>query len=232
MTVISREELRTIKVALTDDRPYVDRISFALTVQLFEMRSSLREQALVIDELDVLEGLRPRLHTKAAEQFKHVPLYPLWHKHFSAPRHAMRNIGDRWNICGTNQKALDAMVRTVAADYGADPDVWQRVLPHRFMLDGYTDRATHQRLTGDWIIFGKHDGANYYLDLATHEEGTQPERLLEKLRAGSAPSFRSYSTEHRRRRVMMRSSPAGIAQKAARPTSGHSTGAFMSTRPS
>jgi hypothetical protein len=32
MTVISREELRTIKVALTDDRPYVDRISFALAV--------------------------------------------------------------------------------------------------------------------------------------------------------------------------------------------------------
>ena len=51
MTVISREELRAIKVALTDDCPYVDRISFALVVRLFEMRSSLREQALVIDEL-------------------------------------------------------------------------------------------------------------------------------------------------------------------------------------
>jgi hypothetical protein len=86
MTVISREELRAIKVALTDDRPYVDRISFALAVRLFEMRSSLREQALVIDELDVLEGLRPRLHTKAAEQFKHVPLHPLWHKHLAVMR--------------------------------------------------------------------------------------------------------------------------------------------------
>ena len=51
MTVISLEELRAIKVALTDDCPYVDRISFALVVRLFEMRSSLREQALVIDEL-------------------------------------------------------------------------------------------------------------------------------------------------------------------------------------
>jgi len=52
MTVISLEELRAIKVALTDDCPYVDRISFALVVRLFEMRSSLREQALVIDELE------------------------------------------------------------------------------------------------------------------------------------------------------------------------------------
>jgi hypothetical protein len=88
----SREELQAIKVVLTDGRPYVDRISFAFVVRLFEMRSGLREQALVIDELDVLEGLRPRLQTKAAEQFKHAPLHPLWHKHFSAPRHAMRNL--------------------------------------------------------------------------------------------------------------------------------------------
>jgi hypothetical protein len=184
----SQEELQAIKVGLTDGRPYVDRISFALAVRLFEMRSDLREQALVIDELDVLEGLRPPLQTKAAKQFKHA-LYPLWHKHFSAPRHAKRNIGNRWNIRGTNQKALDAMISRVAAKYGADPEVWQRMFAHRFVLDGYADRATNQRLTGDWIIFGKHDGANYYLDLATHEEGRQPERLLEKLRAGSAADF-------------------------------------------
>jgi hypothetical protein len=186
----SREELHAIKVVVTDSRPYADRISFAFAVRLFEMRSGLREQALVIDELDALEGLRPPLQTKPAEQFKHPPLHPLWHKHFSAPRHANRNIGIRWNIRGKKQKALDAMLSDVAAEYGADPDLWQRVLLYRFVLDGYADRAAHQRLTGDWIIFGKHDGANYYLDLATHEEGrTQPERLLEKLRAGSAAEF-------------------------------------------
>jgi uncharacterized protein (DUF2267 family) len=185
----SREEIQAIKVALTDGRPYVDRISFAFAVRLFEMRSGLREQALVIDELDVLEGLRPRLPTKAAKQFKHAPLHPLWHKHFSAPRHTMRNVGNQWNISGTNQKALDAMIRRVAAEFGADPDVWQRVLAYHFVLDGYADRAANQRLTGDWIIFGKHDGANYYLDLAMHEEGTRPDRLLEKLRAGSAAEF-------------------------------------------
>jgi len=46
MTVISREDLRAIKVALTDDRPYVDRISFALAVRLFEMRAAFGSRRL------------------------------------------------------------------------------------------------------------------------------------------------------------------------------------------
>lgn len=185
----SREEVHAIKAWLTDDRLYADRISFAFVARLLEMRSGLREQTIVIDELDVLEGLRPRSKTKAAEQFRYPPLHAFWHKHYSAPRHILRNIGIRWNIYGKKQKALDAMLSDVAAEYGADPDAWQRVLAHRFVLNAYADRAGDQHLTGDWIIFGKHEGANYYLDLATHEEGNEPERLLEKLRAGSAAEF-------------------------------------------
>jgi hypothetical protein len=180
----SREELHAIKVMLTDGRPYADRVSLAFAVRLFEMRRGLREQGLVIDELDVLEGLRPHSRTKAAEKFRHPPLHSFWHKHFSAPRHVIPNIGIRWNISGKKQKALDAMMSAVATEHGTDPDVWPRMLVHRFVLDGYADRAANQRLTGDWIIFGKHDGKNYYLDLATLEEGRQPERLLEKLHAG------------------------------------------------
>jgi hypothetical protein len=81
------------------------------------------------------------------------------------------------------------MVSDVAAECGIDPKVWQRVLAHRFVFDAFAHRAAHQHLTGDWIIFGKHDGANYYLDIATHEESKQPERLFEKLRTGSAAEF-------------------------------------------
>lgn len=42
---------------------------------------------------------------------------------------------------------------------------------------------------GDWIIFAKHKGKNYYFDLATHQEGREPKRLISKLRAGSACEF-------------------------------------------
>jgi hypothetical protein len=65
-------------------------------------------------------------------------------------------------------------------------------LVHRLYVDGFEERAA-QRLTGDWIIFAKHDGQNYYLDLATHEEAqgqANSERLMQKLRDGSRAEFR------------------------------------------
>lgn len=34
----------------------------------------------------------------------------------------------------------------------------------------FAQRSREQRLTGDWIIFAKHQGQNYYLDLASHQE--------------------------------------------------------------
>lgn len=44
-------------------------------------------------------------------------------------------------------------------------------------------------MTGDWIVFGKQQGKNYYLDLATHAEPEEPARLYEKLRGGSEAEF-------------------------------------------
>jgi hypothetical protein len=35
----------------------------------------------------------------------------------------------------------------------------------------YIRRSENQALTGEWIIFAKHQGENYYLTLGTHDEG-------------------------------------------------------------
>ena len=183
------KELHGIKAAITDGRPYADRISLPFAVRLFEMMNDLREQYIVLDELDCLEGLRLQRQTKPAEQFHYPPLRPLWHKHYSAPRHLVPNVGARWNLMGKRHDALDAAIREVARKHGSDPNVWPRVFLHRLVLGGYSERAARTRLTGDWIIFGKHEGLNYYLDLATHEEGKEPERLFEKLRTGNAAEF-------------------------------------------
>jgi hypothetical protein len=46
-------------------------------------------------------------------------------------------------------------------------------------------------MTGDWIIFAKHEGQNFYLGLATHEEAMPQvaDQLYDKLRGGSAWEF-------------------------------------------
>lgn len=185
------EQLELVKREVTGGAPYASRLSFAFVTRLAKHRDDM---PAVLEEIDALEGLRPASRpTKEVEQFKHPPLFPLWHKHFFASRHVLRNTGDRWGISrGQGNRDLDALLTEIATKYGDDPSTWQGKLAERFTVDGLFDRADAGRLTGDWIIFGKHGGKNYYLDLAIHEEGrglANAERLMHKLQAGSQAEF-------------------------------------------
>jgi hypothetical protein len=182
------EERTAIKCAVTQERPYAERISLAFAVRLFEVRTKLREDHFILDEIDHLEGLRPSSRTKEDEQFRYPPLRPFRHKHFSAPRHLLRNIGIQWGLTGQGNRALNLMLNDVARTCGNDPDLWPKMVTHKLFFDGLPKR-TARGLTGDWIIFAKHAGKNYYLDLATHEEGRNPQRLYQKLRSGGFAEF-------------------------------------------
>ena len=59
----------------------------------------------------------------------------------------------------------------------------------RIWIGGCENRTAARKLTGDWIIFAKQDGKNYYLDVATHEEGSDPDTLYRKLQDGSQAEF-------------------------------------------
>lgn len=185
---LDREEVDAIKRAVMRDHPCWRRISFGFCVRLAILQNISRDQHYVLDEIDYLEGLRSCFHTKEATQFYHPPLFPFWHKHWSALRHLLKNIGVRWSLDRQGNDDLDKMIRDVARAHGADPDRWPGALAHRLWIGGYEDRV-RQGLTGDWLIFARHDGQNYYLDLATHEEGRDPNRLYEKLRSGSSAEF-------------------------------------------
>lgn len=181
------DQIRSIKRALTNDRPYADRISLGFALRLFAVKAELKEDVSVLDEIDCLEGLRAQSKTKQEEQFRYHPLHPFWHKHYSAPRHISKNISIRWKLNKDGNRDLLLMLRDVARAHGEEPDRWQAAVAYRIVFDGYKDRV--RWLTGDWIIFGKHAGQNYYLDLAAHEEGADSKWLYEKLRHGSAAEF-------------------------------------------
>lgn len=202
------EQLGRFKAEATRGRPYANRISFALAVEIARQYAERQDYFAVLDALDFLEGLREASPIVAGTQFKHRPLYPLWHAHYSSARHTARNLTPRWGLHGNDKgnKDLDRLFQEVAAEYGEEPDVWPKVLAHRLTWGGFEDRlrkgaeATRREclpgekrgrgLTGDWIIYGKHEGQNYYLGLATHAEGSdEPERLLERLRLACAAEF-------------------------------------------
>ncbi|HET6378755.1 MAG TPA: hypothetical protein VFG05_10705 [Methylocella sp.] len=183
------DEIKKIKRAICDGRPYTDRMSFAMACRLMDLKNNRsREYESVLREIRFLEGIAPSSVTKAASQFKRPPLHPFWHKHFYAPRHFLANLGARWGFQRGGNKDLMKLIEDVALRHCHGPEELQSVLPHHLVMDGWKDRASFG-LTGDWIIFAKHDGKNYYLDLASHKEGDQPDALMTKLRSGCAAEF-------------------------------------------
>lgn len=184
----SSSEMISIKKFVTNGRPYGERISLALALRLLTIASA--DRLYVLDEIDVLENIRRVSRTKPEEKFRHAPLDLFYHKHFSSLRHILWNIGTPWGLRYRGNQRLTDLIREVASEFGQRPDVWPHVLSYKVAVGGYAEQA-RQGLTGDWIIYGKYDGKNYYLDLATHWEGeeSRAQNLAEKLRLGSEAEF-------------------------------------------
>lgn len=187
---LSKEHLSKIKIEAARGKPYADRISIALAFRLLPIEQSRLDIFSVLDEIDYLEGITSFSRTKKESQFKNPPLFPFWHKHFFSAQHILKNIGVRWDMSHGGNKDLEVMISDVAKNYGDQPDVWINHLAHTLVIEGYEERA-ERGLTGDWLIFAKCDGLNYYLDLATHEEGKADvsHKLYEKLKNGCNAEF-------------------------------------------
>lgn len=185
------DQLHEFKRQVTWNRPYADRISLGFALQMVQAWTTLRESHHILDVIDELEGARPRLVLRSEAQFRHSPLHPFWHVHWTAPRHMLRNIGIHWNLTGKGKRdSLTPMLQEVAKSHGHDPERWPGIVAYRLAIDGYKKRAA-RGLTGDWIIYGKHEGRNYYVALATHNEGEGENavKLSRKLKDGSAVEF-------------------------------------------
>jgi hypothetical protein len=179
-----------LKAEAAREKPYSERISIALACRLLNSSDSRFNPFSVLDEIDYLEGITKASRTKSEAQFKKSPLFPFWHKHFFSAQHLIKNVGIRWNMPNGGNRDLDKMINDVVAKYGENPTAWPGYLAHQLVVGGFTDRA-ERGLTGDWLIYAKYENRNYYLDLATHEEGVadQANTLFKKLKNGCQSEF-------------------------------------------
>lgn len=150
------------------------RISLLFLLSLFGAYKAGRiDPFQVAREIETLEkgettGLKPPI------QNRHPPLRGLWHKHYMQPgmaslamniQHGLKQYGIPYlaqkvqeaKESGENRYFTLQDVAPMAND--AVHGNWQRL-------------REAERLTGEWIVFGKHEGLNYYLTLATHDKTT------------------------------------------------------------
>jgi hypothetical protein len=106
---------------------------------------------------------------KPATQFRKLPLKGLWHKHIFSARFVAQNIS-----LGLGRDALRKIVTEVIGTDGS-PFTLEKIveLKNRVLDEGFEKRATANKLTGEWIVYLRHQAKNYYLCSCTHDAGDQ-----------------------------------------------------------
>ena len=144
---------------------------FVLNLMLLEQTSGI-DPFQIIEEIRTLEGGRASLQTKAESQFKGKHLKGLWHKHFmpAMPSVMAHNIMNHLGKNGT-RKIVEEVLNPEKS-----PVVTKEMLDeltHRIVIGSMEERASQQKLTGEWIVFAKENGANYYLGIWSHNAGDE-----------------------------------------------------------
>jgi hypothetical protein len=168
------EEIETLvrMVGLDDIAPRRHSALFALSI-FGEFKVGRLNPFRLGQEIKALEsgeanGLKPPI------QSRHLPLKGLWHKHYMQPslRSAALNVQHglkEFGIPFFQQKIREAEaaeeLRFVSPEH-VKPIVTD-------LVEGNWKRLqAADKITGEWIVFAKYNGENYYLALATHDKST------------------------------------------------------------
>lgn len=124
--------------------------------------------------IKVLEGLAKFDGTPPAEQFKHPPLSGLYKKHFSSPRFLVKNLLN-FQRSKEGKKHFEKAWKDASAlsDSGVINEQFIAYLTHQMTIPPIQIKSTSNAMTGEWVVFHKHEGVNFYLTLASHGESNE-----------------------------------------------------------
>lgn len=151
------------------------RYSMLLVLGLFGgAQSGMLNPAKVVHEICALEGIGPPSKLKSPVQNKHPPLKGLWHKHYleDGPRAMALNI-----LKGLKRYSIPVFQQRIEEAKAAGEERYVSVedieaIATDAVHGNWMRLAAAEALTGEWIVYARHEGQNYYLALATHDGST------------------------------------------------------------
>lgn len=187
------EKIRELAIFFELETLIPGRYTSLLVVNLYLLdKANGIDPALVINEIKSLEGLAPSQRTKPATEFKRPLLRGLWHKHFlpTLPSAFAHNI---LNHLGKN--GLSSLVEDVFDPVKSSVVTREMIeeLAHRVVEESIVNRGAAEKLTGEWIIFAKENGINYYLCISRHSSGDDNIANHVKLCAHEFPFLSKYA---------------------------------------
>lgn len=150
------------------------RYSLLLLLGLFGgAQSGKQNPAKIVREIEVLEGLRGASNLKSETQFERVPLKGLWHKHYlqDGLSSMARNLRK-----GLHRNGLPWLEHQLAAAEASGEERFLSAedcgrIAHDAVVSNWERLIQDSALTGEWLIYAKHQGKNYYLCLGEHTAG-------------------------------------------------------------
>ena len=156
------------------------RVSQFLLIQLTSISKHRTLNSFSItDVIQELEGVG-RGCKQRFEQFKHLPLKGLFKAHFFDARFMVRNLINHWRMEFENSPKFNSLLSRVIEEEENRPSKfgWQGRLAHEMTVGGYEERARKNKCTGEWIVFAKHNGLNYYLCISGHSKSRREDQEI------------------------------------------------------
>lgn len=168
---ITPEQLADFKSLLRFDDDLKSRVSELFYLDLYIYATEFGVNPMMIaEEVINLENGDGTTNTKLATKFRKRPLKGLWHKHFFCQHFLAQNIQ-----IALGKNGIDKIIREVMEESGnthfEPSDISE--IAKRVTNDPLNKRTEKNSLTGEWILFSKHEGKNYYLCLNTHNSGDE-----------------------------------------------------------
>jgi hypothetical protein len=177
------DRLKPVFAEILHGKPYDSRISGRLFETLLDCDG--RTFNAVVGQLDVLEKVHgaDSLGVKKYKQFRGPILQGLWHSHYFSGEHLLRNIELYFEGSPAERAALKRRIGEPIDDpIAVSGEIAQTI------AGGYRLRRNARKLTGEWIIYGKWEQQNFYLDLSVHAELVDEQALYDRL-ASQCPEF-------------------------------------------
>ncbi len=169
---VTSERLARFCDAYVSDRELASRM-----LQLLWLDIYVCDQEFGVSPHDILRSIadleagEPLQGVKPATPFTRSPLDGLWHKHFFSARFLPENM----RLGAGGKKGIGKLVDEVM-DPARSSIITQEMideLVHRLTHKSIQNRHDAGKLTGEWIVFTKHEVKNYYLCTNAHDAGDQ-----------------------------------------------------------
>lgn len=158
-----------------------ERTSYLLKAQLHKIEQSneLNVQP-ILDLIASIEDDEFDPSIKGPDEFKYEPLKGLWKAHFFDSMFLLKNVQLNW----AKEKKIKNLIKT-EMEKSKEKKIGKEFisrLAHKFVFGGLGERADKGKLTGEWLIFGKYEGKNYYLAVCRHTADEQDKEVYSSLK--------------------------------------------------